>query len=169
MILCLVLLVFCMGCGKKEGATSPSSESGGAPASQLPAYPSALSAQSTPEEVVQVLIAALDADDGQTLRDLVAVEDSFKDVSAIYEKYGKKSPMKPEDVAKLAAAGWGATYAFFQSGETQIQESTTSGDSATVIAAGKAPNGDPRRLRIKLLREDGLWKVCAGLESLPGQ
>jgi hypothetical protein len=165
----LLVLAVCSGCGRGEDTTSVPTENGVSSDSNLPSYPPTLSAQSSPEEVAQILIKALDTDDGRTLRGLAAIESSSKDVSAIYRKYGKQSPMQPEDVAKLVAAGWRATYAFFESGETQIQDSTLSGDSAVVMATGKAPNGDARRLRIKLVREDGLWKVCAGLESLPGK
>ena len=36
-----------------------------------------------------------------------------------------------------------------------------------LLAGGKAPDGKARTLKITLLREDGLWKVRPGLDSLP--
>ena len=37
------------------------------------------------------------------------------------------------------------------------------GDTAEVFAAGKSPVDKPCGLKIKLVREDGVWKVRAGL------
>ena len=67
----------------------------------------------------------------------------------------------------MTAAGWRATYMFFEENETHVEHETIERDTASVFASGKTPVGKARTLKITLLREDGLWKVRAGLESLP--
>ena len=129
-------------------------------------YPEELSAQSTPEEVATLLLKALDEEDQQTLLGLVAVQAEAEAVDAIYRKYGRKSDAKPEAVAAMAAAGWAASYAFLEKGATKVESSSVEGDSAAVIASGKRLAGASSSLKIKLIREEGLWKVRAGLESI---
>ena len=150
----------------EEAASGKSQE--GQPAISLK-YPSDLSAESTPKEVAGVFIRALDEDDGATLLGLVAAKAEAEAVNEIYRKHGKDADTSPETAARLAASGWKATYAFFQDGETEVVREAVTGDTADVFASGKAPDGKERTLKIKLLREDGLWKVKAGLQSLPGQ
>ena len=159
-VLALVwLAVLASGCGRDgEGESA-------APAS-VAAYPSSLSADSSPEEVVGVLIQALDEDDDATLIGLVAVKAEMKAVEAIYRRGGRSTKLTPGGVAAFTAGGWGMSYAFFQAGETQVDSATVEGDTAVVLATGKRPDGKPSTLKVKLVREDGLWKVKAGLESL---
>lgn len=140
--------------------------------SEALAYPSSLSSASTPSDVASVLIQALDEDDTETLMGLVATKNEMAAIDAIYRKYGKKSPMTPGDAAAAAAAGWRATYAFFESGATQVADkrieppSADGVETATVTASGKnASTGEPRLLTIHLITEDDLWKVQAGLDS----
>lgn len=158
-----IFIVIPFGC---ERADEPGPGDAASPrATALPPYPSSLSANSSPSEVAGVLIAALEADDDATLIGLVAVEDAKKNVDAIFNKYGKKSNANPADVAAMTAAGWGASYAFFKPGQTTVARETIDGDTAVVIADGFIRRGDARELRINMIREEGVWKVRAGLNS----
>ena len=151
---CLPLL---FGCGGGEEAE---------PEAALPPYPATLSAASSPSQVAEVLIQALDAEDGQTLLALVAVEHGGSEIDAIYQKYGRESDQTPEQVASLTISGWGATYAWFQKGSTRVTGERISGDTVTVEAQGINPNtGRPRLLQIEMVRENGVWKVKPGLQS----
>jgi len=130
-------------------------------------YPTSLSPESSPIEVARALVRALDEDDKQTLLGLVAVKAAVAEMNEIFRKHGRTGKTKPKSAAAMAAAGWSATYVFFQQGETVVEREVIQRDTATVFANGKTPDGKPRMLKITLLREDGLWKVRAGLESLP--
>ncbi len=168
LIACFLLVVVVSGCGdnNEEGDSTPGQGAKESTPALAP-YPASLSAESSPKEVAQVLIQALDADDKQTLLGLVAVEHEMAAVDAIYRKHGRRSNHKPESVAAMTVAGWQATHLFFEENETQVERETIKGDAAVVFARGKTPVGKPQMLKITLLREDGLWKVRAGLESLP--
>ena len=150
------------GRGKEESEATPAPET---PAAGTPAYPAGLSATSSPKDVAAVLIKALDDDDNGTLLGLVAVKAASQDVNAIYEKHGRKSGLTPEKVAKLAIGGWRLTYNFFEKGQTAVTREQITGNTATVFADGKAPDGTPKTMKINLVREDGLWKVMPGLGS----
>ena len=155
------------GC-KRQGQEGPA-PSGAAEEttdSQIAPYPADLSPESTPEEVVQRLIRALEGEDKQTLLGLVAVEAEMKAVDDIYRRYGRRSPQKPAQVAALTAAGWGASYVFLQPGQSKVEESEVQGERASVFVAGIRRDGEDTRLKVDLLREDGVWKVRAGLKAL---
>ena len=160
----LLLLAICSlpwvaGCGSSGGEEDETEAS-------LPSYPPGLSADSSPRQVAETLIQALDAKDGQTLLGLVAIEHSGSEIDAIYQKYGRESDRTPEQVAGLTISGWGATYAWFQKGSTRVTGERVTGDTATVEAQGINPNtGRPRLLQIEMVRENGLWKVKPGLQS----
>jgi len=154
-ICCLPWMVGCGGGGEEEEIEAA-----------LPSYPASLSADSSPRQVAEVLIQALDEKDGQTLLGLVAIEHGGSEIDAIYQKYGRESDKTPEEVAGLTISGWSATYAWFQKGATRVTDERISGDTATVEAQGINPNtGRPRLLQIALVREDGRWKVKPGLQS----
>jgi len=163
--LCLVVLM--QGCGRKgqEEQAGSSSTSQGQSATIL-AYPSTLSAQSSPEEVARTLIDALDTGRKKTLLGLVAVKQGSADIEAIYRKYGRESNTKPEAVAALAVAGWAGTCAFYVPGEIQVERQEVRGDSAAVFASGTTRGGKRSTLEITLVREDGFWKVCPGIHVL---
>ncbi|MFH0963211.1 MAG: hypothetical protein V2A58_04270 [Planctomycetota bacterium] len=97
---------------------------------------------------------------------LVAVKAATEEVDAIYRKHGRRSNVKPEGVARMAAAGWSATYAFMKTGESVVGEAKVDGESATVLVEGKGADGTPRTLEVKLVREDGVWKALPGIETL---
>ena len=158
----LLLAICCLpwmgGCGGEGGEEETEAF--------LPSYPPGLSAQSSPRQVAEALIQALDERDGQTLLGLVAIEHGGSEIDAIYQKYGRESEKTPEQVARLTISGWGATYAWFQKGATRVTAEQISGDTATVDAQGVNPNtGRPRLLQIEMVRENGLWKVKPGLQS----
>ena len=164
-VLCVVIAL--AGCGG-EDAEAPAVEPAAGQVSAALAYPPALSEKSSPRDVAQVLIGALEANEKGTLAGLVAVKSATKEIEAIYRRHGRKSPMNEEKAAALAVSGWRATYSFLQAGETRVAEERITGEKAEVLADGKTREGKPCRLKVVLVREDGLWRVRAGLESLPG-
>lgn len=153
----IFMAIVVAGCGGKEEAEAEKEAT--AP------YPAGLSAESTPQEVAAALIRALDAKDKATLMGLAAMKAATQKIDAIYQKRGKESPFKPEANAGIAATGWLATYSFVQTGKTEVQGAQVAGDAATVTAAATGADGTPRQLKIKLVREDGLWKVLPGIDT----
>ena len=157
-LLAICCLPWVAGCGSEGGEEETEAA--------RPSYPPGLSAQSSPRQVAEALIQALDERDGQTLLGLVAIEHGGSEIDAIYQKYGRESDKTPEQVAGLTISGWGATYAWFQKGATRITGERISGETATVEAQGINPNtGRPRLLQIEMVRENDLWKVKPGLQS----
>ena len=161
-LLLAVVVLAAVASGCKKGGQDEESVEGGASFQ----YPSGLSADSPVEDVARALITALDEDDEETLVGLVAVEAEVDAVEAIYRRRGRTSSIGPEQVAGMTVDGWGASYAFLQAGETAVERASVNGQSAVVFAVGKRPDGTPSTLKISLVREDGLWKVRAGLESV---
>jgi len=165
---CFLVLAIASGCNRNDQGDGAAPQPADEPsATALAPYPADLSAQSSPTDVATVLIRALDADDAETLRGLVAVKHEVEAVDAIYRRHGRAGDTTPEKAATMAAAGWQATYLFFETNATQVERETIEKDTAEVFAAGKSPTGKPRTLKIKLVREDDVWKVRAGLETLP--
>ena len=157
------------GCGDRDKAAKPAPTGNSAdPASAPVQYPASLSAESSPKEVAAALVKALDSGDSATLLGLVALKDATQEVKAIYERHGRSSKMTPDSVARLTAAGWRATYAFLQKSQTVVEREEAGTNSARVFCAGRSKDGKRRVIRIDMVREDGLWKVRAGLRNLPG-
>jgi hypothetical protein len=156
--LCLVAAL-AVGCGGGNGEEGPA-------AVTLPPYPSELSAASTPSQVAQVLIRGLDEGDGETLMGLVAVESAVEAMDGIYRDHGREHETPPEQAAALVVSGWRASYAFYRSGGTRVVEERVRGETAVVTAEGSnATTGKRRLLTADMIREDGVWKVQAGLQS----
>ena len=134
-------------------------------------YPAGLSAESSPSDVAGVLIEALDAKDKGTLLGLAAAKDAAKEVEAIFRKHGRSSEKSGKlgklgkNAAAMVVMGWGATYKFCQAGKTTVKAESIQGNTAVVTAAAAAPDGKPKTIKIKLMREDGVWKVRAGIEG----
>ena len=159
----IIFAVMSSGCGKKdEQVEEPGTTGEGASRVSL-MYPAALSSQSSPSDVASVLIKALDENDQNTLSGLVATQEGVRAVEGIYRKHGKSGGTTPEKAAALAAAGWRATYSFLKKNETAVKSESIEGERAVVIAEGKTLAGETRTLRIELFREDGVWKVGAGI------
>ena len=148
-----VLVCACSRAGSKgeQGSTAPK-------------YPAELSAESSPSAVAQVLIRALEEEDTPTLMGLVAVKAESKAVEDIYRRHGREAKTDYNKVARFTAGGWAISYAFVQNGSAEVGKESVQGDKATVTAGARLPNGDPCRLRLKLVQEDGVWKVGAGIE-----
>ncbi len=159
-LLFFAFILFCVlpvGCKRSE----PGAEGGGAEA-----YDTGLTPESTPSEVVELAIKGLDEGNKELLLALVAAKDAAKGMDEIYRKYGKESPISSEATAGMAVAGWGMTYSFFRKGATEIVEEQINGDKAAVRARGVYDKtGKPGMLRFDLIREDGLWKIKAGLHA----
>jgi len=155
-LLAAASLLLLSGCGGEPDAAP----------SALPPYPSTLSDASTPTEVAQVLIAALDAKDTETLTALVAAQHAADDIDQIYESHGRSHETSPEKAAHTLVAGWLLSYAWFDPGRTRVVSERIQGQTAVVQAEGMNPNtGHTRTLIIELVREDGVWKVIGGLKS----
>jgi len=154
------------GCGDAARSDAPAGGKDGGKES-VPPYPASLSGTSSPSDVAAVLIQALDEDDKDTLQGLVAVKAEAAAIDAIFRKHGRKHKAGPEEAARLATAGWGASYVFFKKGATAVAGQQINGAEALVRAKAELDaNGQPRGLEIRLIREDGVWKVRAGLKSV---
>ncbi len=151
------LLAGLTGCGNSEKQAAGDS---------LPPYPAELSAESSPTEVAQRLVGALDEGDDQALLGLVAVEHEVKAIDQIFRKHGKDHETSPADAAALTVSGWKATYAWCQPGQTRVTGETVNDGTAFVRAMGVNPSTSrPRELTIAMVREGGVWKVIAGIQS----
>jgi len=167
LLLAAILTAFVATSCRRRGPTAqkPAAEADRALEQPL-IYPPELSAASTPGQVAARLIRALDEDDEQTLRGLVAARHEKEQIDALFRKHGRRARTTPELAASLAAAGWRATYAFMEQGATRVEGEEIQGETAIVRASARLlAGGRPRRLIIYLLREDGLWKVRAGIEA----
>ena len=158
----LLVCALLAGCDR-SAPTQPSATEQGAAAPEV-AYDPGITAQSTPTEVVQRAIQGLDEDNPQLLAALVAARHEAEAVNQIFRRHGKKAATTPQAAAALAAAGWRATYALFKQGATRVEQEHVNGDTAIVIMRGEnGLTGAPAMLRFNLIREDGLWKIKAGL------
>ena len=128
-------------------------------------YPAELSADSSPSDVAGVLIRALEEEDMATLLGLVAVKAESEAFEAIFRRHGREARTDYSRAAAMTAAGWGMSYGFVQNGSTEIVNESVDGDKAVVHATGTLQGGDACKLRIKLVREDAVWKVRAGIET----
>ena len=167
LIACAVVAVLMHGCAPGTGdETGTVQRDETTSEKSLPPYPGNLSPESSPSDVARTLIEALDEEDEDTLLGLVAAKNEAEAISAIYRKHGRKKEIAPETAARMAAAGWSATYLFLQKGQTKVMREEVKGDKAYVFAEGKSPVGKLRKLKIKLIREDGVWKARGGIETL---
>ena len=137
----------------------------GAQGASVPQYPAELSADSSPADVAAVLIRALEQKDSAALAGLVAVKAESEAVESIYRRHGREANTDCNKVAAMTAGGWGASYAFVRNGSTEIVNESVDGDRAVVQATGTLQGGDACKLRIKFVREEGVWKVRAGIET----
>ena len=152
------------GCRNKKERGSD----GGSPKpEEISAYGMTLTAESYPGKVAGLFIKALDNGDTDILKKLVAVEDARKETEAIFGKYGKATDMTSEKVSGLVIAGWKASYAFFREGQTSIFGIKVEGGNAEVYAtAVNKSTGKNGKILICLVKENGWWKVKAGIETL---
>jgi len=81
-----------VGCGKGDDEQAQSGGAGGGQASITLKYPAALSEESSPWEVAQALIQALEENDTPTLLGLVAAKRETEEFAAIYRKHGLLPP-----------------------------------------------------------------------------
>jgi len=157
------LLVMIIGCRNTQGGKGQQSQL--EKTEKISAYGISLTRESSPKEVANLLIKGLDNDDKNILSKLVAVKYEMKEIEKIFHKYGKKANVTPEKTATITVLGWMATYAFFEKGQTTITEEKIEGDKSYVYAIGQKPNGAKRTLEIRMIREDGWWKIQAGLRE----
>lgn len=164
--------VFVSGCRKvkKPEATTSSREE--EDISRPITYQTGLSPESTPTEVANLLIKGLDEENEELLAALAAGKEEARAIEDIFRKHGL-SPGKSRGeearaaaAARLAASGWRATYVFFKKGETRVTGEEIRAEEATVYAEGKKKATlEPGTIIISLIREDGIWKVRAGLHE----
>jgi hypothetical protein len=161
------LAAVAVGCGG-GGDDEDEASTDGAPTAVIE-YPEELSSASTPTEVAEVLIRALDEGDNETLGGLVASKAEAEAINKIFAKHGRRGNTRPESAAALALSGWRASYATFRKGETEVEREVVDGDTATVFTRGMLRVGKSQGLKIRMLREgppEGAWKVRAGLQAL---
>uniref|UniRef100_A0A7C6ECP3 DUF4878 domain-containing protein n=1 Tax=candidate division WOR-3 bacterium TaxID=2052148 RepID=A0A7C6ECP3_UNCW3 len=156
-----ILLVSLFGCGGKRKEAGQQNQP-----DTISAYGITLTKESSPKEVASLLIKGLDNDDEDVLTKLVAVKNEMAEIKKVFQKHGQRAKkLTPEDVASLTAKGWMASYAFLEPGWTKITDETIEGDRAYVYCVARNPKGRERNFEIRLIREDGWWKVTAGLHS----
>ncbi len=129
------------------------------------AYGITLTKESSPKEVANLLIKGLDNEDEELLKKLVAVDYETKEIEKIFKNQGKKAKINKEEVADLTVSGWLLTYTFFEKGKTRVIEEEIEGDFAYVYASGIKPNGKERTIEIRMVKEEGFWKIQAGLKE----
>ena len=93
------------GCKKDADKAGAGGDSEGRSSTTL-TYPPSLSAESSPSQVAEALIRALDARDKQTLLGLVAAGAEAQQIDAIFRKYGRPANTSLVDAAGMAASGW---------------------------------------------------------------
>jgi len=151
-----LLFLILSDCGKEEKKVT---------AAITYSYPAALSESSTPSDVAQVLIKGLDEGDNKTLIGLVAKE-SIEEIDAMTQKLRGNSKPKEGSGVAMIVAGWKMTCSFSQPSSTQVVNEDISGDNAIVyLLAHNATTGAEQHLEVKMVREEGLWKVKAGIET----
>jgi len=130
------------------------------------AYGITIDSTTEPMKIAEVLIKALDEENDSVLKLLVAVKSEKNAIKEIYKKYYQKPrEMKDENIRKLVISGWMLTYSFFEKGNTYITGDKVGEDSAFVYASGLKINGERRNMMIRMVKEDGFWKVLGGIKE----
>jgi len=130
-------------------------------------YGIVLTKESPPQDVARLLIQALENDNEELLAKLVAVKYEARALTTTRRQLaalGKK--LTPEKIAVMTAAGWCGTYLSFTPGRTRITDETICGDTAYVNIIAINLQGEERPIAIKMVREDGRWKIPAASEWL---
>lgn len=152
-----ILLLISVNWGRQEGSQQNQPNI-------ISAYGITLTRESSPREVASVLIKALDNNDEVMLTKLVAIKNEMEEFKKIYQRYGQRAKkITPEKVAITTAKGWIASYAIFEPGRTRIIGVKVEGEKAYVYCVGINSQGKERAFEIRMVREDGWWKVIAGL------
>jgi len=133
---------------------------GGESASVGAPYPSGLSAASSPEEVANVFIQALEGNSTDALLGLAAAKTEAKMRNEFFKSLGSDQTTTAKEQASTMVTDWGIAYGVFQKGSAKVADSETTGETAKVKVVGKkAEDGTPAEMAVRLIREDGLWKV----------
>lgn len=127
-------------------------------------YGLTLTRESPPEDVAKFLIMALDHDDVGLLCKLVAVEHESEELKKNLRVREGSVNFKAEDVESLVVAGWMATYAFFEKGQTFVTKVKTIDGECIAMARGVKPTGE-KTMEIRMVKENGWWKVMGGLRE----
>ena len=122
-----------------------------------------ITADSPPEEVARLLLAALEADDDETLAKLVATKRTSRDLAEITQGRKEFEKIRGRSSA-LAIAGWKLQFAALKPGTAEVQSHSVSGKEATVTIVGKGRDDQPKTLTATLTLEDGRWQVMPGLK-----
>jgi len=165
-VLILTASMAAVGCGPKDSPREEAAEGVSTRYSGdvISAYELTISAESSPQEVAQMLIKALDNKDGELLITLCAVKEATEEVNRIGRG---RLTFTPAKAAKLAAVGWLATYFFYEPGQTEVVDEDVQDGTAVVHAMGRHPETKKgRKLEIRFKREDEWWKVLPGLKDV---
>lgn len=160
-----VFVLLCVATGPACDRASPPGTASSAPAV---VYPAGLHAGSTPRQVAEAFVRALDANDEATLRGLAAVRAAVADVAESFRRHGQEPQQDSRGALAAVVVGWQAAYQALEPGATQVESDSTSGERATVIAsATNRQTGQREQIVIRLVREDRVWKVLPEIHPPP--
>jgi len=163
--LLLILIITLITCGgQRQTAQSNQPDT-------IAGYGIVLIKESPPQDVARLLIQALENDNKEILTKLVAVQYEARALTTTRRQLaalGKKK-LTPEKIAVMTAAGWCGTYLSFTPGRTRITDETICGDTAYVNIIAIDLRGKEQPNAIKMVREDGRWKIPAASEWLLGR
>lgn len=109
-----------------------------------------ISADSPPEEVARLLIAALESSHDGALAQFVASKRASRDIAEITQ--GRKEFEKIRgNSSALAIAGWKLKFATLKPSTAQVQSHSINGEEATVIIAGTGKDDQPKTLTAILI------------------
>ncbi len=147
-------ILIILSCGKKTKYDS------------FEAYGVKIDRDTEPVKIAEVMIKALEEENQDVLKKIVAVNTERKAIIEIFKKYYQK-PRKIEDenIRKIVVSGWLLTYSFFKKGNTFITGDKVGEDSAFVYASGIKLNGSRSSFEIRFVKEDGYWKALGGIKE----
>ncbi len=119
-----------------------------------------LTPESTPGEVVEVFLRGLRNDDEELIASLTPAETEAEVLREYTRKRGFGAKVTPGAAARLNAAALRRKAALFDPSGAEIISATIGGERATVVVRGRnVRTGEPSLLRVRLIREDDVWRV----------
>lgn len=155
----LVALVWWGGCASYSEANGRGLVGIGA-ARTVSAYGMTVTSKSSPMQVAELFVAGLDRRDENLVRQLIAAKAEEKKLADIM---GRRARVSAKDAMDVAAAGWIASYSYFEPNVSRVVSQSIHGNEATVEVTGVYGSArEPRTIEIHMVREDGLWRVVGG-------
>lgn len=133
---------------------------------QITAYGITIDKDTEPLKIAEVFIKALDEENTDVLKKLVAVNAERKAILKVFKKYYlKPRNIEDENIKEIVISGWSLTYSFFKKGNVYITGDKVGVDSAFVFASGLKVNDERKTIEIRFVREKGYWKILSGLKE----